>query len=310
MDKIQKKAKIFWNNLDQKKRIILIAAVALFIFIIIYSVATLIFRSGKIETTVKFAPYKSTITLNDAKISNNTTIWLEPGTYNLKVEFEHFESLERQITIDKDHHYIVGILNSSDEQGVEYYNKHKEEFAETEGIVGRFLNEEGLAIKKKYPILNYLPINNSLYSISYDYTDEMVPIISIKTQPKYLDAAVAKLKTLKNVDLTAYQINFTPANPFAIYNDITADEPLNVIKKAFKDIDSYYILEGQYIGGEYFTTQIYTYDYDSDLSFAHYRALLHKDGDKWKLVSAPQPLLTTENTPNTEKSILDSANSF
>lgn len=99
MDKIQKKAKIFWNNLDQKKRIILIAAVALFIFIIIYSVATLIFRSGKIETTVKFAPYKSTITLNDAKISNNTTIWLEPGTYNLKVEFEHFESLDRKSVV-------------------------------------------------------------------------------------------------------------------------------------------------------------------------------------------------------------------
>ena len=310
MDKIKKTAKTLWKNLSNNKRIILIVAAIFFGFIILYSVITVISRSGKVATTVKYAPYHASITLNNSRISNNSTIWLEPGNYHLKVEYEHFVTDERDITIDKDHNYIVGVLSSSDEQGQEYYSKHKEEFTETEGIIGRYLNEEGLRIKNNYPILNYLPINNALYSISYDYTDDMVPIISVKTEPKYLDDAVEKLKTLKNVDLTAYQINFTPANPFAIYNNYSAAKPLDVIKKSFNNIDDYYILEGQYLADNYFTTKIYTYSYDMDYSYAHYRVLLHKEGNNWKLVAAPQPLLTTENTPGVDKSILDSVNSF
>ena len=310
MDKIKQKIKVLWKNLSNNKRAILIVAIILFVFVIFYSAITLITRTGKIATTVKYAPYHATITLNNSKITNNTTVWLEPGNYHLKVEFEHFITDERDITIDKDHNYIVGILASSDEQGEEYYKKHREEFAEAEGVVGQYLNEEGLRIKKQYTILNYLPINNSLYSISYDYTDDMVPIIGIKTEPKYLDDAVEKLKTLKNVDLTAYQINFTPTNPFAIYKEVSAEKPLDVIKKSFTNIDDYYILEGQYLADDYFTTKIYTYSYEMDYSYAHYRALLHKEGNKWKLVAAPQPLLTRENTPNVDKSILDSVNSF
>ena len=310
MDKIKQKAKILWNNLSNNKRIVLIVAAILFFFVILYSITTLITRSGKVATTIKYAPYRASITLNDSRISNNTTIWLEPGNYHLKVEFEHFVTEERDITIDKDHNYIVGVLTSADEEGSNYYSQHKQEFAETEGVVGRYLSEEGLRIKNKYTILNYLPINNSLYSISYDYTDEMEPIISVKTEPKYLDDAVEKLKTLKNVDLTAYQINFTPANPFAIYDNYSAANPLDVIKNSFNNIDDYYLQEGQYIGGDYFTTKIYTYSYEMDYSYAHYRVLLHKDGNNWKLVAAPQPLLTSENTPGVEKSILDSANSF
>ena len=106
MDKIKKKLQIFWKNLDQKKRVIVVAAILFFAFIIIYSVAMIVYRAGKIATTVKFAPYNSTITLNNSRISNNTTVWLEPGNYNLKVTFEHFETYEREITIDQDHHYI------------------------------------------------------------------------------------------------------------------------------------------------------------------------------------------------------------
>lgn len=310
MDKIKHQLKQLWKNLSGNKRAILIVAVVLFIFVIIYSAITLITRSGKIATTVKYAPYRATITLNDSRISNNTTIWLEPGNYHLKVEYEHFVTEERDIVIDKEHDYIIGVLTAADDEGNNYYSQHRQEFAETEGVIGRFLNEEGLQIKNKYTILNYLPINNSLYSISYDYTDNMVPIISVKTEPKYLDDAVEKLKTLKNVDLTSYQINFTPANPFAIYDNFSAAKPLDVIKNSFNNIDDYYIQEGQYIGGDYFTTKIYTYSYAMDYSYAHYRALLRKDGNNWKLVAAPQPLLTTENTPGVNKSILDSANSF
>lgn len=308
-----KTSKTFWQNLSQKQRVAVVLAIVLLAIVIIYSVFTLIFRAGKIATTVKFAPYNATITLNDSKIANNTTVWLLPGSYHLKVEFTNFTTIERDIVIDESHHYIVGTLEASNDSGNDYYNKHKEEFAETEGVIGQYLNEVGSATKEKYPILNYLPINNSLYSISYTYDEENPePIITVKADPKYIDAAVGKLKTFKNVDLTAYQIVFNTENPYEDYQKLSMTDPIETIRRSISIIDdSYYnITEGNYIGSDYFAAQVYIYDYSIDYSYSHYIVLLKKNGNNWKIVNTPYPLLTTYNTPGVEKSILDSANSF
>ena len=311
MSKYQIKTKPLWQNLTQKQRLGAIIILLLFTIIIIYSIVTIIYRNGKISTTVKYAPYNATLTLNDSKISNNTTVWLIPGNYHLKVELAHFETIERDITIDSDHHYIVGVLTAIDAEGETFYNKHKEEFAETEGVIGRYLNEEGSIQKGKYPILNYLPINNALYSISYTYDEKNPePIITVKADPEYIDAAVGKLKTFKNIDLTTYQIIFTTENPFQNYQTMSADTPLTAINYSINNIDNYYISEGQYIGDSYYLTKIYSYDYSMDYYYAHYYALLHKNNGKWELVATPQPILTTNNTPGVDKTILNSANSF
>ena len=59
MDKIKQKAKILWNNLSNNKRIVLIVVAILFFFVILYSITTLITRTGKVATTVKYAPYRA-----------------------------------------------------------------------------------------------------------------------------------------------------------------------------------------------------------------------------------------------------------
>lgn len=300
----------FFKNLNKKQRtsfiiFSILAIVAIVLFIFIFSN-----RIGKVKVLVQYAPYAAKITLNDTQVKNKSSIWLEPGKYHVKVEYEHFQTVERDIEISKDYKSIVGALHTSDDQGEEYINKHKQEFVEVEGLVGRALTEEGLAIKKKYPILNYLPINNRLYSISYAYTDENEPIITIKTSPEFLDDAVAKLKTLKKVDLTIYQINFTPTNPFATYEEKAQSKPEDTIKSTF-DLKNYRLSEGQNIANNYYAATIYTFDYDRELTYSHYRVLLKKsDDNKWHIVSSPQPLLTEQNTPNTAKDILNSANSL
>ncbi len=305
------KIKQFYKNLNKGQRIIAIVVILFFIFAIFYGIIINIQRNGKVNVTVKFAPYAAKVTLNDVQVSNNSTIWLEPGSYRTKVELEHFDTIERTIEITNDYKYIVGTLSASDAEGEAYAQKHEQEYADTEGIVGLALNAEGDAIKNKYPILKYLPINNRLYSISYAYTDDNVPIITVKTSPKYLDVAVQKMKVLKNVDLTAYQINFTPANPFATYDESIELEPEETIRNSFNNISKYYISAGQHISDNYYAATIYTYDYSADLQYAHYRVLLKKDSDNyWHIVSSPQPLLTQQNTPDTPVDILNSVNSL
>ena len=297
------------KNLDQKQRLIFIIFSILILVGIIFFIFISIIRIGKVEVTVQYAPYSAKVTLNGTTVKNKSKIWLQPGKYTAKIEYEHFESVERVVEISKDYNYIVGILHTIDDEGEKYINSHKQEFIEVEGLVGRALTEEGIAIKKQYPILNYLPINNQLFSISYAYTDENEPIINVKTSPEFLDDAVAKMKTLKNVDLTAYQINFTPSNPFAIYEESAKSKPEDTIKSTF-NLDKYKLSKGQDIAGNYYAATIYTYDYDRDLTYGHYRVLLKKQDDKWHLVAAPQPLLTKQNTPDTAVDILNSANSL
>ena len=299
----------FYKNLNQKQRLIFIVISFFIIVGIIYFIFIFVTRMGKIEVTVQYAPYSANITLNGTKVKNKSKIWLQPGKYTAKIEYEHFESVERVIEINNDYDYIVGTLHTIDDEGEKYINSHKQEFVEAEGLVGRALTKEGIAIKKQYPILNYLPINNQLYSISYTYTDENEPIINVKTSPEFLDDAVAKMKTLKNVDLTSYQVNFTPVNPFAIYDESAQSKPEDTIKSTF-NLDKYKLSEGQNIAGDYYATTIFTYDYSRDLTYGHYRVLLKKQDKKWHLVAAPQPLLTKHNTPDTATDILNSANSL
>ena len=171
----------FYKNLNQKQHLIFIVISFLIIVGIIYFIFIFVTRMGKIEVTVQYAPYSANITLNGTKVKNKSKIWLQPGKYTAKIEYEHFESVERVIEINNDYDYIVGTLHAIDDEGEKYINSHKQEFVEAEGLVGRALTKEGIATKKQYPILNYLPINNQLYSISYTYTDENETIINVKT---------------------------------------------------------------------------------------------------------------------------------
>ena len=305
------KIKQLYKNLSKGQKLTAIVIILFFILVIVYGISVNIYRHGKVAVTVKFAPYAAKVTLNDVQVSNNATVWLEPGSYRTKVELEHFDTIERTVEISEEYKYIVGTLTANDAEGKEYADKHAQEYADTEGVVGLALNAEGMAIKNKYPILKYLPINNRLYSISYAYTDDNEPIITVKTSPKYLDIAVQKMKVLKNVDLTIYQVNFTPENPFAIYEESIELKPEDTIQNSFENISNYKVSAGQYINDNYYAATIYTFDYSADLEYAHYRILLKKDDNNyWHIVSSPQPLLTQQNTPNTPVDILNSVNSL
>ena len=226
--KVKETAETFNKQLSPRSRILIILCAIAFAIIIIYSVTTLIFRAGKTKTIISFAPNAAKITLNGTSVSNNSTNWLMPGSYHLKVEYnEHLETYEEDIEISGETAEFYGILSALDDEGKAFIEQHREEYTKVEGLVGSFLDRQGKKIKDKYPILNYLPMNNSLYSISYQYDDNKQPIIYVKSDPKYLDVAVAKMKLFNNVELESQNIIFLNENKFENYQQ----NPITDIKR-------------------------------------------------------------------------------
>ena len=297
------------KNLTRNQKIVLAIVAFFFVFTIIYSVITLINRIGKVKTVVKYAPFSATVTLNDVPVTNNATVWLLPGEYNLKVEYNHFDSYSDTITISEDNNAIVGVLNPSDSEGEDYLSKHEREFVDAEGKVGITLSQQGAKIKEKYPILNYLPINNSLYSISYQYDDNDKPVVNIKADPENLDIAIEKLKLLKDVNLIDVNLVFHTPTEFSDYNKNAEEDPAAFIKAAFGLTDKYVINAGKY-NGDYYYTSFYINDYNRALDYAHYRIILKKQKTGWSAITTPQPLFTKYNTDKIPEKILTATNSY
>ena len=299
------------KQLEQRKRIIIVLAVIIFLIAIIYSIGTMIYRSGKTKTIIYFAPSAATVTLNDTEVSNNSTSWIIPGNYRLKVSFnEHFSIYEEDVEITNETAEFYGILSALDDEGREYATQHRQEIAKVEGLVGDLLDRQGEKLKNNYPILKYIPINNSLYSISYQYDDNNKPVINVKSDPKYLDVAVAKMKLFEGVSLEEQNIVFLNKNDFENYQQNPVTDVQKFLRAAYQLSSEYIISEPAEINGYTYAT-IYKNGHDYNADYAHYRVLLKKNADNnWQVISTPQPLLTVYNTPNIDKEILKTINSY
>ena len=299
------------NNLSSHNRALIIFAAIAFAIIIIYSFTTLIYRAGKTKTIIRFAPNAAKITLNDTKISNGSTTWLIPGKYHLKVEYnEHLEVYEEDIEITDEQAEYYGTLGALDDEGREFIEQHREEYTKVEGLVGSLLDRKGKKIKDKYPILNYLPMNNSLYSISYQYDDNNKPIIYVKSNPRYLDIAVAKMKLFKNVELESENIVFLNENIFEKYEQNPLTDVKRFIRAAYQLPNDYVINEPKTVN-DYTYTSVYIDGHDKNAEYAHYLVVLKKNSDgAWEQAATPQPLFNIYNAPNIDKKILKTINSY
>lgn len=299
------------KNLTKRQKTLALIITLLFFVIILYSISTLVYRSGKTKTVIRIAPNSATVTLNDTKISNNSTVWLEPGDYHLKASFnEHFNTYERDIKISDDSVELYATLSAVDQEGRDYINQHRQEYAVVEGLIGNLQNTEGARIKEKYPILNHLPINNSLYSISYTYNDKKEPIINVKTTPEFIDTVVEKIKTYKDVNMESLNINFLNKNSYENFQQNPDIDIESFLRTGFNLDKKHTIKKIKKINNYYYTT-ISIDDYKNSINYAHYRVLIKKDkNEEWKIVSTPQPILTIYNTPKVNKSILRTINSY
>jgi hypothetical protein len=180
------------GNFTKEQRIIGALAVVLFVVAVVIAVTTLVSRIGKVAVVVKFAPFDTTVALNGTPVKNNATNYVLPGNYILTAEREHFEGRSENITIAEGDKYVFGKLMPSDEEGMRIATERQGEFLEIEGIMGGLADEEGAALKEKWPILKYLPVNNQFYSISYSY-DAGEPVVRVRAVDEYM-MEIAKQK--------------------------------------------------------------------------------------------------------------------
>ena len=307
-----KTKKTFLKNFSKQQKIIILIISLFFFLVIIYSISNLIYRSGKTKVSIRIAPNEASITLNGTKIQNNSTNWLAPGSYHLKatVNNSHMETYTRDFTVTNEVAEIYAVMSALDDEGRAYVEQHRQEYVTVEGLIGDLMNREGEKDRKNNPILNHLPINNSLYSISYEYTDKKALVINIKAEPKTIDYAVEKLKTFNDIDLSSLNLVFKTDNIFSNPQQNPHTDVKKYLRAAFQLPDNYKINDVQQLN-DYYYTSIYIEDYQNNINYAHYRVLLKKGTeDAWEIVSTPQPLLTTHNTPKVDKEVLNTINSY
>ena len=297
------------HSIDRNRMILIGAFVGILAVIFIISLVIQISRTGKIATQVKYAPYSATVSLNDTKISNNSTAYLIPGSYHLKVESNHFETYEADINISEDTNYIMGILTAADEQGEKYIQDHRIQFTTVEGFVGKILNEQGEKLQKKYPILKHLPITNSMYSITYSReTADAEPVISVSaTEPEYLDVAVERILKFDGVEAESLTIEFKNNEFSTDFSTSTASDAQKFTQESIKESSGYSISKAIAIDENYSLVKLNSHNYYGQ-SVGYYRVLLKKQGNSWKITGQPQPILTTKNNPDVPIDILKTAN--
>lgn len=300
-----------------KKEFFIIASVAAIIFFtIIFSTIVLIMRAGKVKVEIHVAPRNAQLVLNGVEVKNNKKMYLEPGSYHLSAKREHFEDLEIDFQVSKELPYIVAVMTPSDKEGEKYLDDNPAEFRKVEGYIGVLMEKAGALEREKYPIIKNLPINNRFYSISYSYPDYQsptgengAPVILVKADTSYLDTAVAKLKTFEGVSLIDYEINFSLENTFENPLNSASSDAATFLKETYKT-SGYSLSSVEQLADDYAVGIFTIKDQHSLMPSSKHLALIHKEGNSWKAVSTPQPLLTKFNTPGVSDDILNAANSY
>lgn len=283
----------------------------IFLLIIVYSVSVLISRIGKIPVKVQYAPFAATVRIDDIKLSNNAENYIAPGKYNLVVEFENFETLEKEVEVTDNTLFLAGALRAANDLGEEYISSHQEEFVIIKNYADGVNGNDNERFFKSYPLLASFPITDPHYTIKYTLSGESKPIIDVAVGTAYRQAAVHKLLSImSDEDFGVYDIHFENLeNPFAGTFELNSSaDPVEFIKKGFSGTNINFTVNSGEKDGEYYYAYI-RYFYQTYISII-YRIVLKRDGESWQLSADPYPLLTTTNAPDIPLYILNKVNAL
>ncbi len=156
---------------------------------------------------------------------------------------------------------------------------------------GEISTELGLSEREKWPIIDQLPIKNSLYTIGYTIKNNDLKIY-IDTTDTYLEVALKKLGSLADKPLSNYAIEIrTPENPFkGRFVENSIENPLEFFQDGYKDAAISYEVTSTKSDNDNYLIYLTTGSEEA-YNLVHYTAVLEKSGDGWKLVTEPTPTL-------------------
>ncbi len=300
------------NKTINKKGIIAIIAFFALVFItvtIIYLIKT-IPRHGTVEVTIKYAPFSSTVKLGDKTLKNNDVNYIKPGEYELTASLDGFETITQTVTINEAT-TLYGSLVPNTKEGEDTYNKNTRDYKSIEEYYANELIKQGIEDRNNWPIIKKLPFKNTLFSLGYVIQDNNI-IISVNATETYLNNAISKLISFnKEGDLLKYEIQYKKfTNPFLNnFKSNSSSDPLTFLTTGYSGVSKEHSFKaGGYLDNKNYYYATATTGNASHYNLVSYKVLLKKSGNSWKLISAPQPIITTKNAPDVSEDILKTVN--
>lgn len=302
----------------QKRNTIIILAsiVVIIVGILIFFISQAIYRSGKTPVMIQYAPFISTVTTdNNQKLKNNSVNYLAPGEYHITVSLAEFDTIEITATIKEDTYNLFGELTPNSPAGEDIMRKYRQDYADLQSLYGQDLISSGDQQRAEWPIINYLPINNALFSLGYNTSGDHLQVI-IESMSPYINEAVNRLKSLdySQKPLASYNISYQKwTNPLIdAFSDNNQSDPIEYLKTGYAAINNedlnLTIQPGSYYNNDQYYYTTITTGYENRYNLVIYHCVLSKKGSSWNLNGTPYPILTTHTTPDTPIELLNLIN--
>ncbi len=263
--------------------------------IIIYSIITVVYRAGKAEVKITYAPFAASVTFNDEPVSNNATNYILPGAYHIKIAYENFTTIEKDVEITLETKELYGYLSAENEAGETYKREHAKEFNAIGALYSEASNKAGKKLREKWPLMSRFPIKEPHYTLSYALPTEDSFYLTIDADVGYWGVAIrGMLDVLSDEELKRYDVVMKKQdNPFlAEIKPATAASITDYMKALYGGV-----LDG-YEFGEVLSNSEYYYGYI--LKRVGYSSYVYRyvgaknESGQWYLLGQPTPFVSGE----------------
>ncbi len=190
--------------MTRNRRLIIIAAILLLSAIIISIIVGLTQyaeRQGKAAITFHIMPDDADLVINNKKVKSGSTTYLDEGDYTYTVSRSGFEQQQRDLKVDSTtelSQFVMLVPNS--EEGTKWLNDNQRKTTQFENLAGQAAVDRGVAVSKKNPIVDDLPLRNLLFVIGYK-NDSSDPsgnsiIVTIRAPEQYRQDAISRIAKL------------------------------------------------------------------------------------------------------------------
>jgi len=202
------------DTLDIKRIIVIV--VVIIVLIAIIATAYWIIESPKTgRLNIVVAPTSASIRVGGKRFGNGNHR-IEPGTYDVEITKDGFESYEAQITIEKDKTEYIYVCLQKDEGNADYYASHEED-ANACFQVEEYAVEKLEGEKYTDPIFKVAPFHSYTKGFYIDpYLDEEDVVhvrITLKTcvaeRAEGLKQNAHEWLSGKGIDVNKYQIEYS-----------------------------------------------------------------------------------------------------
>ena len=246
---------------------------------------------------IAYAPFVAEVRIDGNLISNNSRQFINEGTHKISVSLPHFKDLEVEVEVNDQTKEIFGQLTPSDDKGMELSYLYDEDYV----TVRRNKSKKEKNIALNYNVRVHLPIEKSIFRlVGVEDLDDGTLDIRVYADSPYIDVALHELYALTYYDdaVSGYDVELMfYENPFSKDELDAYESPKITVYKNYKDVflENGYRFADTVIYEKYAGVTLCRND-ESGMTYTSH-AILEKNKNSWRLLSAPYPVVSRFNIP-------------